>query len=207
MILYLAPLSHYSRPLSPPPPSPSLISLSLPPPPLRSPQPSGPPDPNSHQSPRVLWDLTWNRVHAFLPGLHAELFPNTDAPTPVHTYAPRSLAAPVAPLPQPTAALRAAAEEGQGGRSSGGGDVDVASPLPAAGLRSPEPTQQGESPLELDASGQYVLVAHPSLRGEAGGSEPATPVACVSPSLAASVESAPADVGGDGTLHPHPIVL
>ena len=29
----------------------------------------------SHQSPGVLWDLTWERVATFLPGLHDELFP------------------------------------------------------------------------------------------------------------------------------------
>jgi len=30
----------------------------------------------SHQSPRLLWDLTWNRIESFLPNLHGELFPD-----------------------------------------------------------------------------------------------------------------------------------
>ena len=154
-------------------------------------------------------------MHAFLPGLHAELFPNTEAPTPAPApqrararpdpLSPPSLDSPAGPQQQQQQQQQQASPQphaADGGRSERSAALASSQPLGAP--------KSSYSPVEaLDASGQYVVVGHPS---NDGGDERADLRSPLSASSAATDDARGHEAAGstpssDTTLHPHPIVL
>lgn len=103
----------------------------------------------SHQSPRVLWDLTWNRIESFLPDLHNELFPDVEL-----THDAAEADAPHANgQPQPTERAPAsergatnASADGVVPKSTGSSVHQVSSPTTSPGRVGSEPLPSSPLP-------------------------------------------------------------
>lgn len=181
----------------------------------------------SQQASRVLWDLTWTRVHAFLPGLHSELFPHIEAPTPLTGGASLTLGlgpeaaateqlSPVVPVPTAAAAPGAVYLAGSYAPSMSS-SLHQPRPEPTSRVDSLRTRSLGSPPMSpsdhTSETGPYVVVGR-DLTAPAGAAPAAAVTATPTSTTTATTDGSalprpplPNLRQYDGPLHPHAIEL